>query len=444
MKTGYSKICINPPYGAPICGYYETRLVKGILDNLYVRAVAFDDGETKAVVITLDLCTLAPKYYDAFRTAIVDATGVSRDAIHISLSHSHTSPVVGKDFASELRSSDAYDEFLTTSVRDAAIYAIDDLKESELSFAETEAKGISFVRRYRMKDGSVATNPGVLNENIDHPLGKPNEALKIVKIERECADDILLINFGTHTDSVGGEYISNDYVEKTCDILETALPGTKCMFIMGAQGDVNHVNVAPTPEQTALSVIDFDGVPRGIKHAEYMGRVIAGATLASYSLTRPIVADKISFASKEVSLPSHQENDKLEEARKICELYDAGRAHELPFKEMYLTTAVAEARRIVKLENGPDSFPFLLSALKIGEMVFAGVGGEPFTEIAERVSEGSPFKTTIFTCLTNTLGGYIPTTSAYDEGGYEARSSSLKPGGDDIIVDGMLDLLKSL
>ncbi|MBR5543345.1 MAG: hypothetical protein IKU65_04545, partial [Oscillospiraceae bacterium] len=279
MKTGYSKICINPPYGAPICGYYETRLVKGILDNLYVRAVAFDDGETKAVVITLDLCTLAPKYYDAFRTAIVDATGVSRDAIHISLSHSHTSPVVGKDFASELRSSDAYDEFLTTSVRDAAIYAIDDLKESELSFAETEAKGISFVRRYRMKDGSVATNPGVLNENIDHPLGKPNEALKIVKIERECADDILLINFGTHTDSVGGEYISNDYVEKTCDILETALPGTKCMFIMGAQGDVNHVNVAPTPEQTALSVIDFDGVPRGIKHAEYMGRVIAGATL---------------------------------------------------------------------------------------------------------------------------------------------------------------------
>ncbi len=444
MKTGYSKICINPPYGAPICGYYETRLVKGILDSLYVRAVAFDDGETKAVVITLDLCELAPKYFDAFRAAIVEATKLSRDAIHISLSHSHTSPVVGKDFASDLRSSDAYDEFLITSVRDAAIYAIDDLKESEMSFAETEAKGISFVRRYRMKDGSVATNPGVLNENIDHPLGKPNEALKIVKIERRDADDILLINFGTHTDTVGGEYISNDYVGKTCDILETALPGTKCMFIMGAQGDVNHVNVNPTPEQAALSKIDFDGVPRGIKHAEYMGRVIAGATLSVYSLTRPIVADKISYASKEVSLPSHQENDKLPEARKICELYDSGRAHELPYKEMYLTTAVAEARRIVALENGPDSFPFLLSALKIGEMVFAGVGGEPFTEIAERVSKASPFKTTIFTCLTNTLGGYIPTASAYAEGGYEARSSSLKPGGDDIVVDGMLSLLKSL
>jgi len=444
MKTGYSKVCINPPYGAPICGYYEQRFVKGILDNLYARAVAFDDGEKKAVVIALDLCTLEQKYFDAFKAAIAKETALPLDAIYISLSHTHTGPVVGKDFASENRSSDAYDEFLISSVRDAAIYALDDLSEASFSFAETEARGISFVRRYRMKDGSVATNPGVKNPNIDHPLGVPNEALKIVKIERNDADDILLVNFGTHTDSVGGEYISNDYVGKTCDILETALPGTKVVFLMGAQGDVNHVNVAPTPEQEALSVIDFDSVPRGIKHAEYMGRVIAGATLAVYSLTRPITADKISYASKEVSLPSHQENDRLEEARRICELYDAGRAHELPFKEMYLTTAVAEARRIVRLEKGPEAFPFFLSALKIGEMVFAGVGGEPFTEIAARVSESSPFATTVFTCLTNSRGGYIPTRSAYDEGGYEARSSSLKPGGDDIIVDGMLSLLKSL
>ena len=444
MKTGFSKICINPPYGAPICGYYEERFTKGILDDLFVRAVAFDDGERRALVMTLDLCELTADYCDRFRDAVARGTGIARDAIHISLSHTHTGPVIGGDFATGVRSSVAYDEFLTTSIRDAAIYALSDLAESKFSFAETEAKGISFVRRYRMKDGSVATNPGVLNENIDHPLGKPNESLKIVKIEREGADDILLVNFGTHADSVGGEYISNDYIGKTCEYLETALPGTKVVFLLGAQGDVNHVNVNPTPEQAALSKIDFDGVPRGIKHAEYMGRVIAGATLAVYSITRPIVADKISYASKEVSLPSHQENDKLEEARRIRDLYEAGRAHELPFEGMYLTTALAEARRIVKLENGPESFGFLLSALKIGEMVFAGIGGEPFTEISERISKDSPFKTTIFTCLTNTFGGYIPTRAAYDEGGYEAVDSELKPGCDDIIVEGMLELLGSL
>ena len=48
MKTGYAKVCINPPYGAPIIGYYQARFTKGIADSLYARAVAFDDGEKKA------------------------------------------------------------------------------------------------------------------------------------------------------------------------------------------------------------------------------------------------------------------------------------------------------------------------------------------------------------------------------------------------------------
>ena len=78
--------------------------------------------------------------------------------------------------------------------------------------ARTEAKNISFVRRYRMRDGSVATNPGVNNPNIDHVLGTPNETVKLLKLFREGADDIFIVSFGTHPDSVGGEYISADYM----------------------------------------------------------------------------------------------------------------------------------------------------------------------------------------------------------------------------------------
>jgi len=444
MKTGYSKICINPPYGAPICGYYEERLTKGILDSLYARAVAFDDGENRAVVIALDLCTLAQKYYDLFKAAITEATGLDKDAIFINCSHTHTGPLVGKDFASDKRSTDAYDEFLVMSVRDAAVYALNDLAETRIESAQTVAKNISFIRRYRMKDGSVATNPGVNNPNIDHALGTPNETVKLVKLIREGADDIFMVNFGTHPDSVGGEYISADYMGFVCSILENAVPGTKCIFLLAPQGDVNHVNVHPTKGEAAISVIDFDSVPRSIKHAEHMGRIIAGAVLSVCSITEEVKADKISFASKRVDLPSNQENDRLEEARKIHELYTTGRAHELPYKEMELTTVVAEAERIMRLEKGPDSFPFFLSAIKIGDMVFAGIGGEAFTEIGNRICAASPFDTTVLCCITNSAGGYIPTKQAYSEGGYEARSSSLKPGGDDIIVEGMTELLKSL
>ncbi len=444
MKTGFSKICINPPYGAPIVGYYEARFVKGILDDLYVRAAAFDDGENRALVIALDLCLLAQKYYDAMKDAINEATGVDRDAVFINCSHTHTGPLVGKDFASGTGSSKAYDDFLVACVRDAAVYALDDLAESTIEIAQAQAKNVSFIRRYRMKDGSVATNPGVGNPNIDHALGTPNETVKLVKIIREGADDIFMVNFGTHPDSVGDEYISADYMGFICSTIENAVPNTKCMFLLAPQGDVNHVNVNPTKGESAISKIDFDSVPRSIKHAEHMGRVIAGAVLSVCSITEPVNCDKISFATSEVMLPSHKENDRIEEMRKIYDLYEAGRADELPYKEMALTTAVAEASRILKLENGPDAFKFTLSAVKIGDLVFAGIGGEPFTEIGNRICEGSPFDETILCCLTNSAGGYIPTKTAYDEGGYEAKSSSLKPGSDDILVDGMVELLMKL
>ncbi len=444
MKTGFARVCINPPYDSPIVGYYQERRVKGILDDLYVRAVAFDNSEKKALVMTIDVCLLPQIFYDRFKEAINKATGVDKDAIYINCSHTHTGPLVGKDFASENESSQSYNEFLVSCMRDCAVYALNDLHESEMGYAQSEAKNISFVRRYRMKDGSVLTNPGVKNENIDHALGTPNETVKLVKITRKDADDIFIVNFGTHADSVGGEYISNDYIGKVCETLERAVPNTKCIFLLGAQGDVNHVNVNPTDGESAISKIDFDSVPRSIKHAEHMGRIIAGAVLSVCSITDKIEGEEISYGSKEVKLPSHQENDRLEEARRISELYHSGRTDELPYKEMELTTVVAEAERIILLENGPTEYSFFLSALKIGGCTFAGIGGEAFTEIGNRINEASTSPATIVTCLTNSAGGYIPTRIAYEEGGYEARSSSLKPGGDDIVVNGMIELLKDI
>ncbi|MBE7028202.1 MAG: hypothetical protein E7407_04115 [Ruminococcaceae bacterium] len=444
MKAGFSKVCINPPYGSPIVGYYEERLVKGIHDDLFVRATAFDDGEKKAFIIAIDVCYLQQYHFDNCKKAIKDATGVNEDAIFINCSHTHTGPLLGVDFASEKSSTEEYDKFIVDSVRDAAVYALSDLDEATVETASSVAKNISFIRRYRMKDGSVQTNPGVNNPNIDYPLGTPNETIKVIKIKRKNSDDIVMLNFGTHSDSVGGDYISGDYMNYACDIMERAVPGTKCMFLLGCQGDVNHVNTNPTKGEAAISVIDFDGVPRSNAHAEHMGRIIAGAALSVYSITEEVKADKISYASSKVELPSHQENDRLEEAKHIHDFYANGRADELPYKEMELTTVVAEAERILRLQNGPQSFDFYISAVKIGDLVFAGIGGEPFTEIGTRICAGSPFKETVLCCLTNTAGGYIPTRTAYEEGGYEAKSSSLKPGGDDILVNGTIELLNKI
>ena len=444
MKVGFSKICINPPFGAPIVGYYEERLTKGILDDLFIRAVVFDDGNKKAAIIAIDICELPQRFFDTMKDTIIESTNIDRDAIFINCSHTHTGPLLGKDFASDKQSDPHYDAVVINAARDAVIYAIYDLKNCKVEVGSAQAKNISFIRRYRMKDGSVATNPGVKNPQIDHALGTPNETVKLVKIIRENADDIFLVNFGTHPDSVGGEYISADYMGFVCSIIEKAVPNTKCMFLLGVQGDVNHVNVNPTTGESAISKIDFDSVPRSIKHAEHMGRIIAGAVLSICSITEKIKTDKIEYATKTVYFPPNQENERLDEAKKIMEYYNSGRAHELPYKEMALTTAVAEAKRIVDLANGHPDYPFHLSGIKIGELVFVGLGGEPFTEIGNRIQEASPFKETVVCALTNNAGGYIPTSKAYEEGGYEARGSHFKPGCDDIVVDGTKEIFNEL
>ena len=444
MKTGFAKKCITPPLGTPIVGYYNQRLTQGVHDDLFVRCIAFDDGEKKALCIALDLCLLSTERYNEYKEMLFADTQIPADAIFITCSHTHTGPLTGKDFASDLCVSDEYLNILKMNIRDAALYALKDLKESEFFEAETKAEGVSFCRRYRMKDGTTRTNPGVGNPDIDYALAQPNETVKLLKIVREGAKDIYVVNFGTHPDSVGGDLISADYPGYVCSTLENALGDINCVFLQGPQGDVNHINPNPSEGEKVISVIDFDSVPRGIEHAKHMGRIIAGAVLSVCTVATPIESGKIRFNSRILDLPTHQENDKLESAREICKLYDEGRTEELPFKEMELTTEVARARRIVALENGPYSIPLQISAISFGSFVFGGFAGEPFTEIGNRVCEASPFATTILCCLTNSSGSYVPTTKAYAEGGYEAATSRLKPGADDMLVEGMLELLKTV
>ena len=99
-----------------------------------------------------------------------------------------------------------------------------------------------------------------------------------------------------------------------------------------------------------------------------------------------------------------------------------------------LTTVVAEAARMVALQNGPVSFPLPLTAVAIGKIAFIGIPGEPFNGIGRALKENSDFDLVIPSCLVNGSEGYFPMKDAYDEGGYEARSSWFKAGVAELII----------
>lgn len=444
MKTGYSKICITPPLGTMMCGYYEKRRSRGVLDDLYATAVSFDDGERRALILAVDVCEFSNAQTDEIRRRVSVATGIDVEAIFVNCSHTHTGPVVGEDLDGE-PTDPVYDGHLFDLLTSVARESLQDMRESRFYVGEGRAEGISFPRRYRMKSGKVQTNPGVNNPDIDHALGTANDTVKFLKIERKNAENVVFVNFGTHADTVGGEFISGDWPNFVNETVEKVFENTRCVFLTGAQGDVNHINTAPTAgDRLGLDYDTFDGVPRGYEHAKHMGRKVAAAVIAGLDKAEPISSDKISYVSKKITIPSNRENGKLDEARRILQLHNEGRDRELPYERMELTTVVAEANRICELEHGPDSFDFTLGALKLGDLVITAMPGECFVEIGRRIEASYTDGAIMVCCLTNGGNSYFPTSSAYDEGGYEARTSKLRKGGDDIIVRGVTDLLSKL
>ena len=84
LRCGFCKKEITPPLGTPIVGYYEARFTKGAIDNLYTRALAFDDGTKKAVVIAVDVCLFTKEFGNDVRKRISDLCQIDENAIFIS------------------------------------------------------------------------------------------------------------------------------------------------------------------------------------------------------------------------------------------------------------------------------------------------------------------------------------------------------------------------
>ena len=183
MKTGFSRNTITPSIGVPICGYYERRITKGVLDELYVSAVGFEDGGVKAVIIAVDVCLLSTEQCNYARRVVAEACGIDERAVFINCSHTHTGPIVGTKKNAFQDGDREYDEFFYATVAKTAKESFADMKESFLSVGTGKAERISFIRRFRMKDGGVQTNPGVDNPNIDHALGTPNDTVKVLKVK---------------------------------------------------------------------------------------------------------------------------------------------------------------------------------------------------------------------------------------------------------------------
>ena len=152
--------------------------------------------------------------------------------------------------------------------------------------------------------------------------------------------------------------------------------------------------------------------------------------------------DELRVLEKVVTVPSNKAKpEQLPLAHKYKELHDAGRDDLIPYTAMELTTVVAEALRMCRLENGPQTFDLEITGIAIGDVALVSFPGEPFTDIGVQTKDTPGWKAILPCALTNGYQGYFPMRSAFDEGGYEARSSNYVAGVAETLIAGAKELL---
>ena len=436
FKAGFAHVDITPAIGTPLAGYYSRRASDGVLDPLYARCVAVSDGENRAIVLSIDNLHLYDAAFKQVRDAVSQKTGVPIEAVFVACTHTHTGPASFVPKGPDATLIRASNKLTADGCAEAAAKALADLAPSKILIGRGEAKGISFIRRYLMKDGSVRTNPGPNNPRISHAIGDADEQLQLVRFVREGKKEIAVVNFQCHPDVIGGKKVSADWPGLSCGYLESAMNGSVCaMFINGAQGDVNHIKTKIAPGEVVLQRYEM---------SKHMARVVAGAALATWGLCKEVKSGKISAGVSQVEVePNKGTAEEVATAKNVIELHKAGRTSEI--KGVSKTVNIAAAYRIMSARTRPDKVTIPVSMVTIGKsLAFGGFPGEPFTWMGTELKAKSPFTMTIPACCVNASQGYFPVRSAYtNKGGYENATARYKAGTAEKLVDGLLDILKS-
>ena len=449
LRAGFARLDITPPLGIPIAGYYELRPADGILDPLYASAVVFDDGVKRGALLNVDMIGVDQHHVDQIREAVAQRIGTEAQGIFVECSHTHTGPVCSTQAAGYSQGNQerikSYFIWLISRLCDAAALAVQDLTPTKMLHTCGKAEKVAFIRRYRMQDGSILTNPGALSPFVKEPVGEADERVQLLILRRENAPEIGIVNFQVHPDVIGGCKISADYPKFVRDTYEKLIENSCCVYINGAQGDTNHNDV---------SLYGTDKCIRGYERARYMGRKIAMAAVSNYELAEPLKEGNVSWGQKNIVVSYNKGlPEEYPLAAEMAKVYAQSGQEEgirqisrIKGIEEYVAgkTELRRLLRINSLANMPDEKELHLTALAVGPVVFAGFPGEPFTWVGLEVKKRSRFPLTVTACCANGYEGYYPVWSAYEEGGYEAAVAKYRIGTAEAITEAFVDMINQM
>lgn len=439
LRVGVAVVDITPPLGVSLAGYYHARGADDVLDPLFSKALVVESEEARAAFVVLDLIEVTRGVTDGARLAIEKATGIRGNRVMISATHAHTGPqlaerglprsVAGAPSELEVAFTDGLPGRIAESVR----LANERLQPARLSCARGWCAGLTFNRRYFLRDGTVGWNPGKLNPNVVLPAGPTDPEVGILYMERPDAAGpaqsiATYINFAMHPDTTGGSKISADWPGALSRVL-AGYHGTNHVTLVGngTCGNLNHLDVTWRWPQ---------GTPR---EPHRIATILGAAVFQGYKDLKPVPAGPLRAESDlvELVLPAVTA-DEIQEARQtIAATKDDHGANFMKLVRAHRALDIADR------EGRP--FRVEVQAIALGrEVAWVGLPGEVFVELGLAIKKGSRFAQTFVVELANENIGYIPDRRSYAEGNYEPESARCPAGSGELLADAAVRLLTKL
>lgn len=403
LHVGAATLDITPPLGVHMQGSFEDRLADDIADPLYARAIVLQNDEATLAIVVCDIIGACQRDIDIAKRRVAELTDIPAAAVFVSCTHTHYGPTTLQ--LAHIPKEEEYTERAMRKAADAVKLAVNRLSPAKVGVASGQCPEETHNRRYRMKDGTVRTNPGIGNPEIVEAAGPTDPEVGIaVFLDEQDVPIAALCNYSLHYVGSGGPTaISANYFGTFSRALQR-MAGAEFVAVMGngCCGDINNVNpLAPAPP-----------TPTPHYQVERVGNVVAARAFAAWHTIHAFDSNPVlGVASRQIEFERRTSN-----ADELAAAKDAyGKQEEVGLLEWVY------ALETLKLADWPTSWSIPVMGLRIGDLGITGLPCEAFVEYGLRIKAQSPFAHTMTVELANDFVGYCPTDVALEEGGYETR-----------------------
>jgi len=372
-----------------MAGFGQGRAAFEVHDPLWARAVVFEKGAERALVVSLDLVGMLHMRVKALKARIEKETGIAADRTIVSCTHTHAGPdTIGMWGA------------LLLSGLDPAY-----LKSLEERIVECVKKALEARVPATIACGKAEAPAGVLKDTRAPDVRNPVLGALVAWNERNQPVAVLA-NFAMHPEAMMGRNVavSSDYPHYLREALEKEFAGAVAVYL---QADCGGMQTPDVKERTW-------------EETRRVGEALAATTKAALSGAAPFAVGSIKAARAPLSFPL--ENKRFQTAMKAGIFGDPGDA----------ITTDAEGRTRVASE---------IVAIRVGDAVFLSCPGEALPEVGRELFAAIDAKHRFLLGLGNDEVGYILPKEDFDPKKYE-ESMSLGPETAPVLLEAVRKLLK--